>query len=153
MQDVKWPVVRIGAVTVASPCENMPILVKRQNGSVARDPVNQFAAAPAALMRPALAAALAEDGRFGVVLGPGSNAAADVVVDCHVTELALDCPSAGARFAMVKLDIDVTEASRTSRKLVSRGHGEGRVNALSGNYTTAFSSAAANALRQALGKL
>ncbi|MBR1871044.1 MAG: hypothetical protein IJ802_04390 [Kiritimatiellae bacterium] len=144
---------RVGAVSVAAPFDNVPITVLRADGTVARDPVNQFAASPAALLKAALADAVAEDGRFGNVLPVASNAAADISIEAVFTQVALDCTVASSRFAVVKVDIAAVDTAKPSRKLIATACGESRVDASSGNFSLAFSSAAAKAIRQALAKL
>jgi len=147
-----FAVTRIGTVSVLSPYDAQPLTVLRANGSVALDPSNRFAAAPAMLMRENLRAALLSDGRFGNVVGQASRAQADATVEVDVVELALDCSTVRSRYAVVKIDMRVI-GGKGAHTILMSSSGEGTINAAAGNYTAAFSAAAEKAFSQALKNL
>ena len=109
-------------VMVCAPYGGQRIAVLRQDGSVAFDPSNSFAASPAAIIKDALVTR----GGKGAVM---------------IRRLALDCRSAGLRDALVEVDYIIGEKT---------GRGSSSVPANDGNYTAAFSRAFQKAYVQAI---
>ena len=105
---------RVGAVSVDAPYDKTPFVVRRADGSVAFDHYNVFAASPAALLRAPVRNRIGADGRFGSVVSPSSAAWADAQVEVQVTDLSLDCRTAGRRRARAAL------ALTTSRPVAAR---------------------------------
>lgn len=132
---------RVGAVTVDAPYDKPLFVVRRADGTVAFDHYNTFAASPAALLRVPVRRRLASDGRFGCVVPQVSIAAADTQVEAQVTDLSLDCRSAGRRMARAAVTLDVVKTGRGSRAVVFVGAGAGESDAADGNYSRAFSEA------------
>lgn len=142
--------VRIGSVSVAAPWDCDNIVVRRADGSVARDPYNKFAAQPAALLKGPLMALAASEGVFGRVM-PGATAASpDAILELTVTDLSLDC-SGNGRKASVALSAALV--SGAGRKVIADGSGDARADASSGDYTAAFSEAFSSALKSAFSKM
>ena len=142
--------VRIGSVTVSAPWDCDSIMVRRADGSLARDPYNKFAAQPAALLKGPLMSLAAGDASFGRVL-PGATAASpDAILELAVTDFSLDC-SGKSRQASVALSAALV--SGASRKVIADGSGEARADATSGDYTAAFSEAFSAAVKEALSKM
>lgn len=109
-------------VTVCAPYGGQRIAVLRQDGSIAFDPANSFAASPSAILKDAL-----------VVRG-GKGA-------LMIRRLALDCRAAGRRDALVEIDYILGERT---------GKGSASVTTSDGNYSTAFSRAFEKAYAQAV---
>ena len=112
---------KAASVVVCAPYGGQRFAVLRGNGSIAFDPCNSFAAAPAAILKDALVAR----GGGGTVM---------------VRRIALDCREAGRRDALVELDISLGD-------LVAGGAAS--VSAADGNYTAAFTRAFAEAYAEA----
>jgi hypothetical protein len=109
------------SVVVCAPYGGQRLAVLRGNGSIAFDPCNSFAAAPAAILKDAL------------VARGGSGAVT-------VRRIALDCREEGRRDALVELDVALGD------KVAS---GAASVSAADGNYTAAFTRAFARAHAEA----
>lgn len=109
-------------VTVCAPYGGQRIAVLRQDGSLAFDPANSFAASPAAIIKDAL---VVRGGRGAVM----------------IRRLALDCRAAGRRDALVEIDYILGEKT---------GNGAASVPTADGNYTAAFSRAFEKAYAQAV---
>ena len=84
-----FAVTRQGALTVTAPFDSTSFVVRRADGSVARDPYNVFASPPSALLRASVRARLEADGRFGRVVPQSSSAFADVQAEVLVRDLSL----------------------------------------------------------------
>ena len=145
-----FSVTRQGAVTVTAPFDSTSFVVRRADGSVARDPYNVFASPPSALLHAAVRARLEADGRFGRVVPQSSSASADVQVEVLVRDLSLDCSEADRRTARAAVSIDVLRMGRGARTVVLSGDGAGRGDAAKGDYSAAFSQAFDAALVDAL---
>jgi ABC-type uncharacterized transport system auxiliary subunit len=157
--DVKPPAVakpgafsttRQGALIVTAPFDSTSFIVRRADGSVARDPYNVFASPPSTLLRAAVRARLEADGRFGRVVPQSSSASADAQVEVLVRDLSLDCSVADRRTARAAVSIDVLRAGRGARAVILSGDGSGTGDAGSGDYSAAFSQAFDAALANAL---
>ena len=144
---------RLGGVSVLAPYDQQAFTVKRADGSVAFDPANRFAAAPAALLRRPLMAGLAADGRFGHVLQQASTASADATVEVVVPELSLDCRTQGTRKACASVTVNVVRNGRATRDIALSGSGSGEADAGTGDYSAAFSAAVNTAVANALSGL
>lgn len=140
---------RLSSVAVRAPYDTSHIAVLRDDGTVAFDPCNTYAASPAQLLRGAAADALSSSGVFERVLPSGSAAAADVSVEIVVRRLALDCRSGGAREALVEIETVILDA----RSVVAAAGAQSRVDASEGDYSAAFSRAFAQAVRKAAADL
>ena len=116
---------RVASVAVCAPYGGQRLAVLRHDGSIAFDPCNSFAAAPAAILRDAIASRRGE----GALV---------------VRRLALDCRAQGQRDAVVELEIALGERI---------GRGASAEPTADGNYTAAFSSAFEKAYAQALKEL
>ena len=92
-----FSVTRQGTLTVAAPFDSTSFIVRRADGSVARDSYNVFASPPSTLLRAAVRARLEADGRFGRIVPQSSSASADVQVEVLVRDLSLDCSKAERR--------------------------------------------------------
>ena len=113
---------KVAFVTVCAPYGGQRIAVLRQDGSIAFDPANSFAAAPASILKDSLVAR----GGKGAVM---------------VRRLALDCRAEGRRDAVVSLEI--VSGNRASK-------GNAAEPTADGNYSKAFSSAFTKAYAEAL---
>ena len=142
--------VRIGSVSVAAPWDCDNIVVRRADGSVARDPYNKFAAQPAALLKGPLMCLAANEGAFGRVLSGMSSASPDSILELTVTDLSLDCSGSG-RQASVALSAALVSGS--GRKVIADGSGSARVDASAGDYSAAFSEAFSSAVKAAFSKM
>ena len=145
-----FSVTRQGPITVTAPFDSTSFVVRRADGSVARDPGNVFASPPSALLRAAVRARLEADGRFGRVVPQSSSASADVQVEVLVRDLSLDCSNADRRAARAAVSIDVLRAGRGARVVILSGDGDGTGDAEKGDYSAAFSQAFDVALVNAL---
>jgi len=145
-----FSVTRQGALTVSAPFDSTSFIVRRADGSVARDPYNVFASPPSALLRASVRARLEADGRFGRIVPQASSASADVQVEVLVRDLSLDCSAAERRTTRAAVSIDVLRASRGARTVILSGDGSGTSDAGSGDYSAAFSQAFDTALANAL---
>ena len=141
---------RVGTIAVNAPFDRSPFVVRRSDGSVAFDAYNEFASAPAALLRAPVRAQLAQDGRFGHVVSPSSVANADAAVEVLVTDLSLDCRKSGERKARAAVSVDVLKTGRGPRAVALSGDGAGEADASAGDYSAAFSAAFNEALAEAL---
>ena len=145
-----FSVTRQGAVTVTAPFDSTSFVVRRADGSVARDPYNVFASPPSTLLRAAVRARLEADGRFGRVVPQSSSASADVQVEVLVRDLSLDCSNPDRRAARAAVSLDVLRMGRGARTVVLSGDGAGAADAANGDYSAAFSQAFDAALANAL---
>ena len=142
--------VRLGAVSVLAPWDGSNIMVRRVDGSVARDPYNLFAAQPAALLKAPLLALAGREGAFGRVLSSATAASPDSILEVTVSDFSLDCTS-DVRRASVALTATLVAAS--GRKVIAEGAGEAKADATSGDYSAAFSEAFAAAVKSAFAKM
>ena len=149
VESPKAGVARMLAVSVCEPYDGEGLAVLRSDGSIAFDPYNRFAAAPAALVKGFVHEALAKSGLFERVVGANSVAAAPWAVEVTVRELALDCRTEGSRRARVELEIAVIHG----REVQSTGRGSGDYPAGNGNYSAAFSKAMNAAVAAAVKEL
>ena len=141
---------RIGTVVVSAPFDRPSFVVRREDGSVAFDAYNEFAAAPSALLRAPVRAQLATDGRFGHVVPQSSTVSADASVEVLVTDLSLDCRESGKRTARAAVSVDVVKTGRGARTVALSADGASAADASSGDFSTAFSKAFNEALAEAL---
>ena len=145
-----FAVTRQGALTVTAPFDTTSFVVRRADGSVARDPYNVFASPPSALLRASVRARLEADGRFGRVVPQSSSASADVQAEVLVRDLSLDCSTPDRRAARAAVSLDVLRMGRGARTVVLSGDGAGVADAANGDYSAAFSQAFDAALVNAL---
>ena len=145
-----FSVTRQGALTVTAPFDSTSFIVRRADGSVARDSYNVFASPPSTLLRAAVRARLEADGRFGRVVPQSSSASADVQVEVLVRDLSLDCSVAERRTTRASVSIDVLRTGRGARTVILSGDGAGTGDATKGDYSAAFSQAFDAALVDAL---
>ncbi|MBO7688542.1 MAG: membrane integrity-associated transporter subunit PqiC, partial [Kiritimatiellae bacterium] len=148
-----FSVTRQGTLTVTAPFDSTSFIVRRADGSVARDSYNVFASPPSTLLRAAVRARLEADGRFGRVVPQSSSASADVQVEVLVRDLSLDCSVAERRTARAAVSVDVLRTSRGARTVILSGDGAGTGDAAKGDYSAAFSQAFDAALVDALNAL
>lgn len=112
---------RVASVAVCAPYGGQRFAVLRQDGSIAFDPCNSFAAPPAAILRDSVTSRRGEGA-------------------LTVRRLALDCREKGRRDAVVELEIALGDRT---------GRGASAEPTADGNYTAAFSSAFEKAFAQA----
>ena len=135
------PAVKLVQLDVRAPYNGTHLAVLRQDGSIAFDAFNSFAAQPAAILKGAASDALEASGRFSQVIYGGSAALAPYALEITVTRLALDCRD-GRRDASVALTVVLVG----SRNVVASASGEAAVPVAEGNFSQAFSSAFSDAL-------
>ena len=145
----KYGVARAMPIVVRSPYAASPIAVLRADGTVAFDPLNEFAAIPANLFRGVCQDAMAASGLFREVVGTSSIATADVSVEVNVDKLYLDCRQEGRRAASVEIDLKILKG----HAIIASVKGVGAADAADGNYGVAFSSALSSAFMMAFGQL
>ena len=126
--------VRLGQVSVASPWDGDCIMVRRPDGSLARDPYNKFAAAPTALLKGPVMALAAGEGSFGRIMPPVTSASPDA-----------------RREASVALSAALVSGS--GRKVIAEGEGSAKADATSGDYSASFSEAFSAAAKAAFSKM
>lgn len=131
----KYGVARSLPVVVRSPYASAQIAVLRADGTVAFDPLNEFATTPANLLRGPSQDAVAASGLFREVVGSESIAVADVSVEVTVVRLALDCREEGKRKALVELCLRILRG----HEIVASVKGTGKIDADNGNFGSAFS--------------
>lgn len=141
--------VRLSNVTVRAPYDGIHLAVLRADGTIAYDPYNAFAAAPAQLLRGAVQDAVEDSGRFSRVLAANSGAKCDLSLEVTVTRVALDCRKEGRRDATIELTLLLIEG----REAVASGKAEGKAATSDGDYSAAFSRALAKAVSSALAEL
>lgn len=141
--------VRIAQVSVRDPYDAREIAVMRQDGSLAFDHYNQFAARPSALAKGALQDALQAPGAFQAAVPSASRLDAELAVETSVTRIALDCRDEDSRIARVELSLTLLKG----RSLYAAANGVGTADAADGNYSRAFSLAFTRAVADALGRL
>ena len=145
----RFGVARVLPIVVRAPYNARPLTVLRADGTVAFDPLNEFAAPPAQLAKGVLVDALTSSGLFRDVVETSSIASADVSVEVVVERLALDCRQEGSRTAMADVVVKVLKGHAITASV----KGSGAVGAADGNYGAAFSGALSSALAMALGQL
>lgn len=144
---------RLGPLTVAAPYDRSQFVLQREDGSIAIDHYNVFAAPPAVLLRTPMRDNLAEFPKFGHVVLQSSVASSDVQVEVFVSNLSLRSPSEGRPLAAhAKVTVDLVRTGRGPRSVICSVTAEDSCDVVSGNYTTAFSAAFDRAVRQALEK-
>ena len=142
--------IRLGSVSVTAPWDCDNIVVRRADGSLARDPYNKFASQPAALLKGPLLCLASQDGSFGRVLSSMTAASPDAILELTVTDLSLDCSGSG-RQASVALSTALVSGS--GRKVIADGAGDAKADASAGDYSAAFSEAFSSALKMAFSKM
>jgi len=140
--------VRISAVQVRAPFGGTRIAVLRSDGSMAFDAMNVFAVSPALLLKGATFDAADASGLFGRIVTADSGAKTRYSMEVYVTRLALDCRNEGRRVASVSLVLTLLEG----RNVVASVRADGAEDAKA-DYSAAFSTAYAHAIRGALDKL
>ena len=141
--------VRIAQTSVRPPYDGTHLAVLRANGSLAFDPYNGFAAAPAQMLRGALQDAAEASGAFERVVASNSSAKCDLSLEATVTRLALDCRKEGRRDASLGLTLILLKG----RDVVATAEAESKVATGDGDYSAAFSRAFAKAALAAIEKL
>jgi len=142
--------VRIGSVSVVAPWDGDNIVVRRADGSLARDPYNKFATQPAALLKGPLMCLANQEGSFGRVMPSMTSASPDAILELTVTDLSLDCSGSG-RQASVSLSAALVSGS--GRKVIADGSGSAKMDASAGDYSSAFSDAFSTAVKSAFSKM
>lgn len=145
----KFGVTRVLPITVRAPYGTRSLTVLRADGTVAFDPLNEFAALPSQLAKGVLVDALAASGLSKDIVDTSSIAAADVSFEVVVERLALDCRQEDRRTAVAEVVVKVL----TGHSIVSSVKGAGASDAAAGNYGEAFSSALSSAFTVAFGQL
>lgn len=140
---------RLAIISVRAPFDRKEIAVLRSDGSVAFDPVNQFAAAPNALLRGTALDVLRGTGLFRGVQPAVTTADVKTNLELIVDEFSLDCRNEGERKAVARVTLVMIE----NRQVLSAKRGVGEADAAEGNYSAAFGSAFAKAIASAAGQL
>lgn len=140
--------VRVSSVDVRPPYAGQRLAVLRPDGTIAFDSFNVFASSPGLLLRGAAIDEVEASGMFEIVLPAGSAAKAQYEMEIVVTQLALDCRTAGKRTASVALDLMLMQG----REIVASRQGVGTEKA-GDDFSAAYSAAFARAMSDALGKL
>lgn len=144
--------IRISRVDVRAPFDGERLAVMRADGSIAKDPLNSFAAPPASLLRWAAVDAIGAmwklrgNGAAAAVIDRLSSASADYSIELTVARLALDCRGGKPPKASIALSAILMDG----RKIVCKASGEAQADAVSGDYTAAFSQAFAAAMESLL---
>ena len=138
--------VRVSQIVVRAPYDVRELTVLRPDGSLAFDPYNQFAAAPATLLKGAVQDAFRRHGDFRAAVSAGSRLPTDLSVETTVTRLALDCRETGTRRACVELSLLLLKDGAA----YASADGAGVADAADGNYSRAFSAAFSQAISRAL---
>ena len=144
-----YGVARLMQIEVRSPFDNPSLAVARADGTLAFDPLNEFAASPGLLLRGVVYDSLAASGKFRAVVPGGSVAKAEFALEVSVVRLCLDCQEEGVRRAECELSIRLLR----DREIVKTAQGTGEADALAGDYGQSFSKAVSAALASALSKL
>lgn len=145
---IAYNTVRIGSILVVAPYSSDEIVVRRADGSIAKDPYNRFAAGPARLLAPVLKAACDSYGAFAMALPNESMARPDVIIEAVVTDLSLDC-SDGNRNAVVAVTLTLVDNRSNVRQVLEVEKGEARISAADGDYGKAFTTAFDEAVKHA----
>lgn len=145
----KFGVTRVLPIAVRAPYGTRSMTVLRADGTVAFDPLNEFAALPSQLAKGVLVDALAASGLCRDIVDTGSIATSDISVEVLVERLALDCRQEGRRTAVAEVVVKVL----TGHSIVSSVKGSGTSDAADGNYGEAFSGALSSAFAVAFGQL
>lgn len=145
----KYGVARAMPVIVRSPYAASAVAVLRSDGTIAFDPLNEFAATPANLIRGVFMDAMSASGLFREVVGTSSIATADVSVEVNVEKLVLDCSREGQRTAVVEIDLKILR----QHAIVASVRGRGTADAADGKFGAAFSSAFGSAFVTAFAQL
>lgn len=145
----KYGVMRVLPIVVRAPYGTRGLTVLRADGTVAFDPLNEFAAQPSLLAKGVLSDALAASGLCRDIVETSSIATADVSVEVVVDRLALDCRQEDARSAVAEVVLKVL----SGHSIVSSVKGSGAADAADGNFGEAFSAALSSAFAMALGQL
>lgn len=141
---------RLGGVVVNAPYDRAQFVVRKQDGTVAFDHYNVFAAAPSSLLRVPAQSGLNADGRLGHVVNQASAVTSDAQVEVLVKDLSIDCREAGRRAASAAVSVDVVRTGRGPRVVAYSGEGSCSVDAQDGNYSRAFTQAFSKALDAAV---
>lgn len=141
--------IRLLQLSVAAPYDTRSLVVLREDGTVAFDPFNEFAAQPAQLLKTAAQRALAGSGLGAAVVPAVSSVRTDCAVEIDITRLALDCRQAGRRTAEVGVLVRLVK----SNAIVGQKEARVAVDAGSGDYGAAFSEAASKAMGEAFAGL
>lgn len=142
-------VARLTQLIVRSPYNTEGLAVLRANGTVAFDPLNEYAAQPSFLLRGIVLDALTASGLFDNVIGATSKVAEDYAVEVTVTRLALDCRKDGERKAVAEVVLRLVKGESIAKV----AEGSASIDAADGNYGEAFSRALSVALSDAMGHL
>ena len=144
----KWEAVRLSRLEVRAPYDAQRLAVLRPDGTIAFDPENSFAAAPAALLGGAAFDVLSASGMASSAVAAHSAATGANLLEVTVTRFALDCRMSGSRKALVALTAVLVDGRKG--RVLSATRAEASEDAAHGNYTSAFSSAFAKAMADAL---
>ena len=145
----RFGVARLVLVEMRAPYSAREIAVLRENGSIAFDPCNAYAAAPVQLLKGVAMESLERSGLFPAVVGASSSVDADVEVEVSVSRLALDCREDGSRRAVAALSVRLVR----SHVIVAYATGSGSADASGRDFSEALSSAVTAAFSEALNRL
>lgn len=148
----EYGVARVSQVLVRAPYHIENFVVLRADGSIAFDPYNVHAEAPAQLLRGVVYDAMAASGLFAAVLPSASVAAAEMAVEVQVQRLALDCRADDPeqRTAVAELLVRMVDAKGA---VVGGAQASGSSVVKGRNFGAAFSAAVSSALNKAFGQL
>lgn len=148
-EEPRYGAVRLVRLTVRAPYDRPALAVLRNDGSIAFDPANSFAATPAAMLKGTALDVITSTGIFPLAVEHASSAATKNSLEIAVTQFALDCRTQGLRTASVAVKVMLLEG----HNVVAVAEGDGETLAKDGDYSAAFSTAFTSALVQALKKL
>jgi len=145
----KYGVARLSQILVGQPYAGERMVVLREDGTVAFDPSNLFAAIPSALLKDVCFSGLKFSGLFADVVDTSSGVSAPVSVEIVVKRLALDCRQAESRQAVARLLVRVLNG----KTVAATAEGSAAADASDGDYGVAFSKAVSEAFSSALSKM
>ena len=148
-QAAPFGVGRVAQVIVRAPYNAEGLVVLRANGTVEVDPLNEFVAPPAAILKGAVADAMEASGKFSAVVNASSSVNATTSVEVLVVRMALDCRREGERKAVA----DVVVRVLRDGEILAIERADGSADASNGNFGEAFSMAVSTALASAFGQL
>lgn len=141
--------VRVSLLDVCAPYSGTRLPVLREDGSIAFDDFNAFAAPPASILRGMTPALVADTGFFARVVPSASIARTPYLLEITVGEIAFDCRKPGQRAAHVALRAVLLE----DRLVKAMSSAEASVPLADGNFGVAFGKAYDQAVRTVLAGL
>ncbi len=142
-------VVRMGRLTVRAPYDSQRLTVLRENGSIAFDGYNAFAASPSALLKGLAQTQVKNSQRFTNVVDATSAAFAPYSLEILVHEFTLDCRQPGQHLATVRVEVTLLKG----REIVDVETANSLTAVEEGQFGRAFSMAFSQAVKEAVDNL